>query len=67
MEHLELGLRNPSREQRIPVGSGGVDLRTAAHMLHCRITRDNINFQAGHAVESWRSRKIAFVQRLEWL
>jgi hypothetical protein len=35
-------------------------------MLHCRINAATFNDRS-HAIESWRSRKIAFVQRLEWL
>jgi hypothetical protein len=36
-------------------------------MLHRRIMFTLINANAEQQRESWRSRKIAFVQRLEWL
>jgi hypothetical protein len=35
-------------------------------MLHCRIITAALSPRF-HAFESWRSRKIAFVPRLEWL
>jgi hypothetical protein len=35
-------------------------------MLHCRIDTATQS-PSSHAVESWMSRKIAFVPRLEWL
>jgi hypothetical protein len=44
-ERLKLGSRNPFSKQRIPVGSDGVDLQTATHMLHCRIAYDDINLK----------------------
>jgi hypothetical protein len=40
--------------------------QAALHMLHCRIDVATPN-RSSHAVESWRSRKFAFVPGLEWL
>jgi hypothetical protein len=41
-------------------------VEAAPHMLHCRIDTATLS-PSSHAVESSRSRKIAFVPRLEWL
>jgi hypothetical protein len=43
-----------------------VKTKAAPHMLHCRIDTATLSPRS-HAAESWRSRKIAFVPRLEWL
>jgi hypothetical protein len=43
-----------------------VEVEAALHMLHCRIHTQRQS-PSCHAVQSWRSRKIAFVPRLEWL
>jgi hypothetical protein len=51
---------NASRLQAAPLN------QAALHMLHCRINAATIT-PSVHAVESCRSRKIAFVPRLEWL
>jgi hypothetical protein len=40
--------------------------QAALHMLHCHIDITTPN-RSSHAVESCRSRKIAFVPGLEWL
>jgi hypothetical protein len=40
--------------------------QAALHMLHRRIAHE-CNSPRFHAVESGRSRKIAFVPRLEWI
>jgi nitroreductase len=41
-------------------------VEAALHMLRCRIDAATLS-PSSHAIESWRSRKIAFVPRLEWL
>jgi hypothetical protein len=41
-------------------------VEAAPHMLHCRIDTATLS-PSFHAIGSWRSRKIAFVPRLEWL
>jgi hypothetical protein len=43
-----------------------LEVEAALHMLHCRIKTATLS-PSSHAVESRRSRKIAFVPRLEWL
>jgi hypothetical protein len=40
-------------------------VEAAPHMLHCRIDAATPS-SSFHAIESWRSRKIAFVPSLEW-
>jgi hypothetical protein len=42
------------------------EIEAALHMLHCRIDTATPT-PSSHAVESSRSRKIAFVPRMEWL
>jgi len=41
-------------------------VEAALHMLHCRIDTATLS-PSFHAIEGWRSRKFAFVPRLEWL
>jgi hypothetical protein len=40
--------------------------QAALHMLHCHIDTATLS-PSSHAVESWISRKFAFVPGLEWL
>ena len=64
-----------SLERRLPADVGCREERhrrlgprpspSAPHMLHCRIGAATLS--RSHAIESWRSRKFAFVPRLEWL